>query len=226
MKRILIPLLTLCISIIAAPAHAQEAVDVGIIKNEDVTVVQKLLYPKAEKSELGFHLAAMPFDAFTFTPAGALTYAKHFAEDRGIEFMLMGGYGLKNATYQELEGPAYGVAPDAYRFLGSAMVDFQYSPIYAKMNVMGRRILHHDVFLTAGLGATFEQAIQPDASTAIAPTLGLGAGARLFTGGGYAVRVQLRDDILREKRSKTADTQAWFVKQNVSLVIGISKLSK
>ena len=94
------------------------------------------------------------------------------------------------------------------------------------MNMMGRRILHHDVFVTAGLGATFEQAIQPDASSAIAPTLGLSAGARLFTGGGYAVRIQLRDDILREKRSKTADTQAWFMKQNVSLVVGISKLSK
>ena len=128
MKRILIPVLTLLTSMVATPAHAQQAVDVGVIKNEDVKVVQKLLYPKADKSELGFHLAAMPFDAFTFTPAAAFTYAKHFAEDRGLEFMLMGGYGMKNATYQELEGPAYGVAPDAYRFLGSAMVDCSTRP--------------------------------------------------------------------------------------------------
>ena len=82
------------------------------------------------------------------------------------------------------------------------------------------------MFFTGGLGVTYEEAIQPDASSALAPTLGIGAGARIFTGNGYALRLQLRDDILREKRSKTVDTQAWFIKQNVSLVIGISKLSK
>ena len=223
MKRILTSLLTLALS---GTAFAQNAVDVGVIKNEDVKIVQKLLYPKTGRSELGAHLAVMPFDAYTFTPAAAFSYASHFAEDKGIEVVLMGGYGMKNATYKELEGPAYGVAPDAYRFLGSAMVDFQYSPIYAKMNVAGQRIFHHDVFLTGGLGVTYEQAIQPDATSAIAPTLGIGAGARIFTGNNYAVRLQLRDDILREKRAKTADTQAWFIKQNVSVVIGVTKLSK
>jgi outer membrane beta-barrel protein len=175
---------------------------------------------------MGGHLAFMPFDAFTFTPAAALTVAKHIREDLGFEGVLMGGYSLKNTRYTELEGPAYGVSPDAYRFLGSVMVDAQYSPIYAKMNVAGQRIFHHDIFFTGGLGATIEQAMQPDNSLAIAPTLGLGVGARVFTGGGYALRFQLRDDILREKRAKTADTQGWFIKQNVSLVIGISKLSK
>ena len=226
MNRVLTILFALLTVSMAAPAHAQDAIDVGVIKNEDVKIVQKLLYPKSGRSELGLHAAVMPFDAYTFTPAGAFTYAHHMAEDMAIEAVLMGGYSLKSGTYKELEGPAYGVAPDAYRFLGSAMIDFQYSPIYAKMNVMGQRIFHHDVFFTGGLGVTYEEAIQPDASTAIAPTLGIGAGARVFTGGGYAVRLQLRDDILREKRSKTADTQAWFIKQNVSLVIGISKLSK
>jgi outer membrane beta-barrel protein len=226
MKQILsIVVASLALSL-GTQAHAQSAVDVGVIKNEDVKIVQKLLYPKADRLEMGGHLAFMPFDAFTFTPAAALTVAKHIREDLGFEGVLMGGYSLKNTRYTELEGPAYGVSPDAYRFLGSVMVDAQYSPIYAKMNVAGQRIFHHDIFFTGGLGATIEQAMQPDNSLAIAPTLGLGVGARVFTGGGYALRFQLRDDILREKRAKTADTQGWFIKQNVSLVIGISKLSK
>lgn len=226
MKQILsIVVASLALSL-GTQAHAQSAVDVGVIKNEDVKIVQKLLYPKADRLEMGGHLAFMPFDAFTFTPAAALTVAKHIREDLGFEGVLMGGYSLKNTRYTELEGPAYGVSPDAYRFLGSVMVDAQYSPIYAKMNVAGQRIFHHDIFFTGGLGATIEQAMQPDNSLAIAPTLGLGVGARVFTGGGYALRFQLRDDILREKRAKTADTQGWFIKQNVSLVIGVSKLSK
>jgi len=226
MKQILsIVVASLALSL-GTQAQAQSAVDVGVIKNEDVKIVQKLLYPKADRLEMGGHLAVMPFDAFTFTPAAALTVAKHIREDLGFEGVLMGGYSLKNTRYTELEGPAYGVSPDAYRFLGSVMVDAQYSPIYAKMNVAGQRIFHHDIFFTGGLGATIEQAMQPDNSLASAPTLGLGVGARVFTGGGYALRFQLRDDILREKRAKTVDTQGWFIKQNVSLVIGISKLSK
>ena len=211
---------------VGSNAHAQPAVDVGVIKDDDIKIVQKLLYPKADRLETGAHLAVMPFDAFTFTPAVALTVAKHIREELGFEGVLMGGYSLKNTRFDELEGPAYGVSPDAYRFLGSVMFDTQYSPIYAKMNVAGQRIFHHDIFVTGGLGATFEQAMQPDNSLAVAPTLGLGIGARIFTGKHYALRIQLRDDILREKRAKTADTQAWFIKQNVSVVIGMSKLSK
>ena len=38
------------------------------------------------------------------------------------------------------------------------------------------------------------------------------------------MRVQLRDDLLIQKRVKTADTQGTFLKQNVTLLIGVSKL--
>ena len=208
----------------AAPAIAQNAVDVGVIQKDDVKIVQKLLYPKAGRLEYGGHLGVMPFDAYTFTPVAALTVAKHFREDMGVEGVLMGGYGLKSSTYKELEAPPYGIAPDAYGFLGSVMADFQWSPIYAKMNVAGRRIYHHDIFFTAGLGGTLERAIQPDASKTVSPTFGASIGFRVFTGKDLAVRVQLRDDLLIQKRVKTEDTQSTFLKQNVTLLIGVSKL--
>jgi len=208
----------------STPASAQNAVDVGVIHNKDVKVVQKLLYPKAGRLEYGGHLGVMPFDAYTFTPLGAATVAYHFREDMGVETVIMGGYGMKSATYKELEAPPYGVAPDAYGFLGSAMVDFQYSPIYAKMNVAGKRIFHHDIFVTAGTGMTLEKAVQPDGSQAFSPTFGLSVGFRVFTGKDMAVRVQLRDDFVIQNRVKTADKQGTFLKQNVSLMVGFSKL--
>jgi outer membrane beta-barrel protein len=224
MTRVFMAIAALILTTGSPVAHAQNVVDVGVVKNEDIKIVQKLLYPKAGRNELGAHLVTMPFDAFTFTPAMSLSFARHFRENLGAEGLLTGGYGLKNSHYKQLESPAYGVAPDVYRFIGSAMVDVQWSPIYAKMNVAGRRIFHHDVFLTGGLGVTYEQAIQPDNTNAIAPTLGLGMGARVYTGKDYAVRLQLRDDIMRQKRVKTAETKGWFIKQNVSLMVGVSKL--
>ena len=86
----------------ATPAFAQNAVDVGVIKNEDVKIVQKLLY-RADRLEYGAHLGVMPFDAYTLTPTFAATIAKHFREDMGVEATLMGGYGFKSSTYKELE---------------------------------------------------------------------------------------------------------------------------
>jgi outer membrane beta-barrel protein len=225
MKHLLSTTTAILLGTLSGEAAAQNTVDVGVIHDKDVTIVQKLLYPKATRQEYGAFLAVMPFDAYTFTPAVALTVAHHFREDMGIEGVLMGGYGMKSATYRELESPPYGVAPDAYGFLGSTMLDFQWSPIYAKMNVAGQRIYHHDVFFTLGLGATMEAAIQPDSTKTISPTIGTGVGFRVFTGKHYAMRLQLRDDLLIQKRTKTADIQGTFLKQNVSILIGISKLS-
>ena len=66
-------------------------------------IVQKLLYPKADRLEYGAHLGV--FDAYTLTPTFAATIAKHFREDMGVEATLMGGYGFKSSTYKELESP-------------------------------------------------------------------------------------------------------------------------
>jgi outer membrane beta-barrel protein len=212
--------------LVTPPALAQDTIDVGTLKNSEIQVVQKLLYPKAGAMEYGGVLGWMPFDAYTTTPVGGLTVAMHSSESLGYELSLMGGYAMKNQAMQTLEGPAYGVAPDAYGYVGSAIVDVQWSPIYAKLNWLGKRVYHHDVFLSGGLGATYEKAVLPDHDTAISPTLGLGIGARIFLGQRRALRFQLRDDLIREHREKTVESQAWFIKQNVSLLVGFTMFSK
>jgi len=213
-------------ALLSGAALAQETIDVGVLKDSDVSVVQNLLYPKKDRTELGFHAGWMPFDAFTTTPVAAVSYTMHRSELWGFEAHLGGGYGLKSGQYRELEGPAYGVAPDAYRYLSSLLVDAQYSPIYAKMNVRGDRVFHHDIYLLGGAGLTVEQAIIPDNTLAFAPTVGLGVGARVFLSDEAALRIQLRDDLMLQYRAKTADTQPWFFKQNVAVTVGYVLLRK
>ncbi len=212
----------LAAALIPAAAHAQETIDVGVLKDRDIQVVQKLLYPKAGRTELGVHAGWMPFDAFTNTPLLTVAGAKHLSESTAVELALSGGYGFKNAAMRTLEGPAYGIVPDAYRFLGAAVADVQWSPIYAKMNWKGRRVFHHDVYGLAGLGLTAEQAFMPDHALALAPTGSVGVGLRVFNHKGHAVRVQLRDDVLLQKRVKTADSQPFYVKQNAAISVGYS----
>lgn len=222
MKRIVFAALALALPLVGS---AQETIDLGVIKNEDITVVQKLLYPKEGRSEMGLHLGLMPFDAFTTTPYATLSYGSFLSESFGYEIAVGGGYSLKNGNYRSMEQVVYDetILPDAYRYLASVVADAQWSPIYAKMNMLGKSVLHHDVYLLGGAGVTLEQAILPDHSLAVAPTLAVGIGARVFVSPTSTVRVQLRDDFLIESRAKTDTTH---LKQNVGLTVGYTLLSK
>ena len=105
-------------------AHAQDTIDLGVLKNSDISVVQKMLYTKEGRTELAMHVGVMPFDAYSTTPLAMVSYGSFMSESLGWEVALGAGYGLKTADYKELEGPMYGVAPDAYRYLGASIEAF------------------------------------------------------------------------------------------------------
>ena len=214
--------ITLSLCALASNANAQETVDIGVIKNSERRVVQKLLYPKEGRTELGVHLGVMPFDAYLVTPNLQFSFDMHLSESLSVSTIVGGGYGLKNATYAELESPTYGVAPDAYRYLSSILAGVQYAPIYAKMNLNGARVVHYDVYGTARGGITLEQSVIPSGGIAVAPTVSLGIGTRFFWGDKYAIRVELRDDCMIERRKLTASTH---FKQNANITVGFTMLS-
>lgn len=204
---------------LSVEAHAQETVDIGVIKDSDVKVVQNLLYPKTDKLEVGVYLGWMPFDPLVTTPNLQLSVNKHFSEDLSLSVMVGGGYGVKTLRYAELERPPYQVAPAAYRYLASALVGVEYAPIYAKMNLGGRKVVHYDIYGAGRLGATIEQSVLPDGSITAAPTLGLGVGTRFFANKGMALRFEIFDDLMVEYRALTT---SWHFKQNAGLQVGVS----
>ena len=203
-------------------AIAQETVDIGILKNKDITVVQKQLYSKKDVTEISLHAGVMPFDPYSVTPKVELTYGKFSSETFGWEVSVGGGYGLKNSAYRELEGPAYGISPDVYRYLGSAIGNVQWSPIYAKMAYDGKKIFHYDVYGLAGGGITVEESFMPDTDFSYGPTVSVGIGSRIFLSSGSILRVQLRDDFVLQSRAKTAETQGLYLKQNLTVSVGFT----
>jgi len=201
---------------------AKDTLDIGVLKNSEVKVVQKMLYRKDGTLELGAMLGVMPFDGYTITPQLAVSGTKHLSDTLGIELQVGAGYGFENAVYTELAGPTYGVAVEAYRYLASVEADVQYTLAYAKMNLGGKRVLHHDVYLLAGAGVTLEQSMLPAGDLTFSPTLPVGIGTRLFLSKTALVRLELRDSMLVEYRAQSA---TWGFKQNVGLCIGLSILS-
>jgi outer membrane beta-barrel protein len=201
---------------------AKDTLDIGVLKNSEVKVVQKMLYRKEGALELDAMLAVMPFDGYTITPQLALSGTKHFSDTFAVEVQVGGGYGLENAVYTELAGPTYGVAVEAYRYLASAEADVQYTLAYAKMNLGGKKVVHHDVYVLAGAGATLEQSLLPPGDVTVSPTLPVGVGTRIYLSKTALMRLELRDSMLVEYRSQS-DT--WGFKQNVGIGIGLSLMS-
>jgi outer membrane beta-barrel protein len=222
MRKLLSTLLTATLCLLGSEALATDAVTIGVLNNNDVHVVQKMLYPKGERTELGAHIGMMPFDAYLTTPNLQLSFDKHIAETLSISAVAGGGYGFKSKTYRTMESAAYGVAPYAYRYLGSVLGGVTYSPIYAKMSLSGSKVLHYDVYGTARAGVSMEQSVIPAGGFAIAPTLSLGVGSRIFLSENTALRLEFRDDMLVEYRQLT---ESMHFKQNANLLIGLSMLS-
>jgi outer membrane beta-barrel protein len=204
-------------------AHAQETIEIGVIRNEDITVVQKMLYPKVDRSEFGFHVGVMPFDPYLTTPNGQITFTRHLSNSVGFSTVIGGGYGFKTNVYKLLESPTFGVAPYAYRYLGALLMGIEYCPIYAKMNLNGAKVYHFDLYGVARGGLTVEQSVLPDGDLAFGPTLSPGLGMRLFLGKNTALRVEFRDDVLLERREITQSTH---IKQNANVTLGLVFLSK
>lgn len=204
------------------PALAQDPVDIGVIRESDQYVVQELLYPKAGRTELGLFGGVMPFDPYTVAPTLQLAFAIHDSEWVGYEAVVGVGYGLKSGVYRELERD-HGVAPYAYRYLTSALAGVVWSPIYAKMNLDGARIVHHDVYLAGRGGLTVEQSMIPTGGMPFAPTLSAGLGARFFLGEGATLRVEVRDDVMLQRHKLTEE---WAIEQNVVLLVGLTSLSR
>ena len=209
-------------ALLPAAANAQETVDIGTIAEQDIVVVQRLLYPKDGRTELGVHLGVMPFDAYLFTPNLQLSFDKHFGEKTSLSVLVGGGYALGNATFKELQTPALGKTPDAYGYLGSVMAGLAWAPVYAKANLGVDRIVHHDLYGVARLGVTIEHSAIDRSIITPSPTVSLGIGARVWTNQTYAVRLEVRDDLMMQRRSLTS---TWHFKQNANLSVGITRFS-
>lgn len=209
-------LLGICLS---TSANAQDTLEIGVLQDTDLSVVQRMLYPKDDRTEIGVHLAVMPFDAYVWSPNAQLSFDKHFSNTGGLSVLVGGGYGFTTATYRLLESPTFGVAPYAYRYLGSALIGATWSPVYAKLNWNGARVMHFDLYGAARAGATVEQSVLPDGGLAFGPTLSPAIGARIWLSDRTTFRFEVRDDLVVERRQLT---QTWNFKQNLDVQFGLT----
>jgi outer membrane beta-barrel protein len=215
-------------------ALATDPVDLGVLKNSDLKVVQKRLYTQEDRLEMGAHLGLLPFDLITVTPYLFVNGTYHFSESAAVEGRLGGGYGFETPFYKALE--VDGTVPEAYRYLASFDADFQWTPVYGKVALLGKTILHSDLYLSAGAGITMEQSLIPSDNNAVegkenpaaylltfAPTFPIAFGAHYFLGPNTAIRLEVRDSMMAEYRVQTQST--WF-RQSLGVSAGFTYYGK
>lgn len=212
-------LVTATIALASTAAMAQDTVEIGVLKDSEMRVVQDILHPKDGATEIGFHVGWMPFDPLVTTPELQISFDKHLSEEVSVSVLVGGGYGMKTARYRELEEPPVGVAPYAFRYLASALAGVEWSPVYAKAALGGKKVVHFDIYGVARGGATLEQSVIPGGGITVAPTVSLGIGSRVFTGKSGAIRIEFRDDLMVQYRKATS---SWNFKQNAGFTIGYS----
>lgn len=83
-----------------------------------------------------------------------------------------------------------------------ADVGLTFSPLYGKMAVFGDGIIHFDGFVSAGLGATFDNGVD-----VIHPAMNVGVGGRIFLTRWLVVRGDLRDYIYPQEKAGISTLQ-------------------
>jgi outer membrane beta-barrel protein len=83
-----------------------------------------------------------------------------------------------------------------------ADVGLTFSPLYGKVAVLGDGIIQFDGFLSAGVGATFD-----NGADLVHPTMNIGAGARVFLTRWLVVRGDLRDYVYPQEKAGISTLQ-------------------
>jgi outer membrane beta-barrel protein len=126
---------------------------------------------------------------------------------------LQGQYFVKQLeTQTELLGLQFNRTSTMNRYLYGGSFNMGYVPSYGKFALFNRSIIHWEVWISAGIGATFTETITRDPAdqglkgfknTALTPNAGLGG--RLFLFDWLTVNLALRDYIIADKFQPTTD---------------------
>ncbi len=134
----------------------------------DVAMIQKRYLPHTGRFEAYIAANTILNDAFFTTIGADGRLAYYFTERYGVELQAMGMISSDRRTTEDLRKASVAttsfVQPKSYFGL-----DFKWSPVYGKMTYRNRRIIHFDMYFSAGGGSTSH-------SQGSSPTIHLGTG--------------------------------------------------
>ena len=183
-------LVSVC-ALLATKSFAQQQAD----EPEGVTTMQERTYRMMHEIDLSVGL--LPLDPYTKGLVAQGSYTAHFSDFFAWQ-VARGGYSFsaKTALRSQLERD-FGQLPTAFEeiqfFVGS---DVLLKPLYGKLSVMDRWVLHGELFVILGV-TLFKFNVPDDAlGRAFRPGLNLGLGGRLFLNKVLSLRLDVTDNVV------------------------------
>lgn len=155
------------------------------------SLIQKRYYVKEGRPMFSLTGASHINDRYSDGYAGTVSLGYYFTEKLGIE----GHYSMSglsdNNLVDELEDLGGGSAfPNHGKTISYIGASLNYSPIYAKMSLLGYKILYFDLILSGHLGqTTYEQMHQDGDISQTAMTFGLGVSQIFYLNRHWSMRL-------------------------------------
>lgn len=193
-----------------APEKKVTSDDIGDLRREGIDVVQNRIFIKTGRSELGVGMGFIFDNPFLRYETAEFRYTYHFNEGLSIEGAYSYAYSQNKAIVTDLKnipcdspptlfdsvgnpiadcGISLNPAPDPYKHIINA--NLVWSPIYGKFSIFSRKILHFDIFATAGGGYYFA-----DRDNRFG--FNIGVGTKVFLNEWSAVRIDFRNFTIKE----------------------------
>lgn len=165
--------------------------------------VQRKVFLKRLRHELSVNAGASINDAFyqQFTLGAGYNFhiTEHFSIEANFRYHLPP---LRTDAVRVVRATEVATPIQIFSPILNVSGEVQFAPIYGKMSLMAEKIIHYDVYLGAGFGAMMTD-------NDVTPWHAMGTvaiGARIMTTDWLTVRVELRDLIYQDTRSRVAES--------------------
>lgn len=194
----------------ANPANdsGAEAFDVDNIKKKywargdesQLGVVQNRLYKKANRWSLGFFVGAQFADPFLLVTPIGMTAGYHFSETFGLNLLFFRPIVSESSAFKRFVEEKDGLI-NTNEQIFSLGVEGNWSLLYGKLSLVGRKIIYYDMHLSTGGGV-----VETESGRYAFLTGGLGQ--RFFLNKNLSMRLDYRLQFYRERFfEKTIDNQ-------------------
>jgi outer membrane beta-barrel protein len=195
----------------AAPASAASEdgkVDISDLENKywapkdtDFSVVQNRTYTKAKRFSFSLMASQLLRDGYSEGFGYAMNLNYYFSERSGVEVQYQA---LETKNNGALEGytTQFGGALPAHGKISSMYdVGYSYVPFYAKMSVLGKRIIYFDMAITPKFGmVSYDQQLRNGNSSESSVMYGFDINQMFFLSKHWTIRADLKNRWFSEKR--------------------------
>lgn len=168
-------------------------------KDTNFNVVQNRTYAKAKRVAVSATYGNLINDSYSRASNLSISGSYYFTERYGVELNYTDVDSQDNKLVETFESD-FGTTPDHGKVNSYIGAGFHWVPFYAKMSLLGKRILYFDMAFTPGLGmTTYDQQTDVGTRSKSAPTFSIDVTQSIFFSKNFAVRVDFKNRFFQEE---------------------------